>query len=168
MRRVTDVRCSKTTALASHHLLLLCCTQLDIDEPRQPCKEKPDVQALSQAPVQRDFNIAFVDIRAAERPGAQQTLDEFNGRMVNALSASASACLPQSRQAQRRPWIGDATLELIATRNKARAGGHLAREKILNGRIKGFREERQEHLAGRSTSDRGLGRSSKAAQRFDG
>ena len=74
----------------------------------------------------------------------EQTLDELNDTMVNALSASAAAYLPQTRQARKRPWVTDATLELIAARNRARAQCHLEREKILNGSsAKGAREARQ-------------------------
>ncbi|CAK0866112.1 unnamed protein product, partial [Prorocentrum cordatum] len=107
----------------------------DIDDASQSCKQKMNVQALSQAPFQRDIDSAFADFMAAERWEAEQTPDELNSSMVNDFSISAAACLPQTRQTPRHPWINDVTLELIAARRRAQAGGHLALEKTLNGRI---------------------------------
>ena len=63
------------------------------------------MQALSQAPPQRDFNNAFADFMTSQHPEAEQTLDELNGSMVNALSASAAALCPGP--GRRRGALGD-------------------------------------------------------------
>ena len=56
--------------------------------------------------------------------------------MVDAFTDAARKCLPEAGATKGRPWVSEATLELIALREETRRTCDHEAEKRLHGRIK--------------------------------
>ena len=136
--RVVRVGSDRSAALASQHFLVEA--ELDFDMcagPQRRREPRPERTALKHPEIRRAFVHAFharlVD-EMGEPSGA--SIDSYSEAINCSFASAGKAVLPVSPMQPRRPWIRQATLDLITARSSARISGDYETEKKLNKDIR--------------------------------
>ena len=125
-------------AMPSHHFLLECRMQCDIEK-QTPKTAAPcfDRSALTCISTRNRFAEIFMEEMQECQPGSLMLDLDARGKCVNdAFLRAATLALPARQATKRRPWIHDATLQLIDERNSARRSNDAAKEHVLNASIR--------------------------------
>ena len=138
---IAAVMSIREAALASDHFLLCCVIQCHIGGRPPHGNVRKDRSALKSPQVRQDFADVFVS--ACKGEGAQFEREGETGasaqdkwtEIVGAFKKAEHA-IPCSVTERRKPWIREATLQLIADRQRARLTADIALERHLHKAVK--------------------------------
>ena len=129
---VTDVRSHLQIPLASHHFLVTVALQVQIGHAVQH-------DAPSKKEVANKFAV-LLDEHMQHQMGSVDDGSIVANDLCNFMTAAfhdvAHTCLPSLKCKPQRPWISNATLQIIARRHEARQYGNFNLERKLTVDIK--------------------------------
>jgi len=136
LENVRDICSDRYAALASHHFLLYSTLDITITPPLQTrTHSNTDWGALQDSATRQTF---------LQELGS---LPDSWGAACSKVAQVAEATLPKRPKPPNKPWITTATLELVASRQRARATGNWTLEKQLRKQIqKSAKQDRAKWL----------------------
>ena len=138
--QIASVRSDRWQALASHHFLLEAVLRINIEKTNgsQQFWKRCDITTLKDTCIRNNFASRFAEIAEMKRYGCNlQDAGSLNDMICTSLHDAAAQVLPAAQARRLRPWIGEATLELICSRDAARKQGHRQTELLLNKQVRG-------------------------------
>ena len=137
---IGGVRSWRKLGLSSHHFLVLLELNLSIEK-KEPAQRKltPNVAALSTPSVQQRFGELF--LAAADEKGILSTnldgnLSALSSQINECLKVAAAESVPSLAATPQKPWISQATLNIIESRGVARRAGQHQLEQALHCMIR--------------------------------
>ena len=131
---VSDVWSTRLAALASHHFLVYSTLSVQLDVPLRICRRAAlDWKALTQPAIQN----RFVELVGHGLPSLQGNIlqNEVWANACQVVQQAAHSVLPAQPKKPNKPWISQATLDVIARKRTARASGDWQTEKTLRKQV---------------------------------
>ena len=135
---VRHVGSQRSCALASQHFLLEAVVVCAIDRERQARRDTiPDRKALNQPYVWHAFVQEFDSLLHKDMmDSVAPSVNDIGVSINSSFLAAAAHTLPPEPRTARRPWISQATLDLICDGRNARRTADYVLEKELNKEIR--------------------------------
>ena len=118
---IEDVRSDMSQALASHHFLLV--TKLRLHMPKSVdarSPKRPQVSALRETSCANRFAILFDASMENASTECDADINLMYARILDSFGTAADTVLSKQKLQARRPWISNATLVLLESRQDAR------------------------------------------------
>ena len=141
MHKVLHVKSVRDAALQSHHFLVL--VKLDLWIPKICRARRPPKLNIPMVLLLPSLNAAFIDFFKTEMEDKEELatvdLGTAASMVQTCMGKAASQCIPQIVAKAHRPWISQATLDLIENRGAARSSNQYQLEQALNKQSSGRR-----------------------------
>ena len=149
MHWIQDLRSDRTVPLATRHFLMQLRLHLSLDTSTPMPPRSLERMRVPDNDAKQDYQQGFCN--AVGAPAFTLTLDQHARTIRTAMQSASEELLNTSARKPRRPWISQATLDLLTGRDRFRAAGSPEKETDLTKRIRAsVKEDKRRQVGGRS------------------